>query len=63
MDYCYDYILAFKQGFRVYNVIRAVIRGIIQQYIQTWNIGNAGESYIQLTVDKTGAVKVYANSF
>jgi hypothetical protein len=29
MDYCYNYILAFKQGFRVYNVIRAVIRGII----------------------------------
>jgi hypothetical protein len=29
MDYCYDYIVVFKQGFRVYNVIRAVIRGII----------------------------------
>jgi hypothetical protein len=33
MDYYYDYILVFKQGFRVYNVIYAIIRGIIQQYI------------------------------
>jgi hypothetical protein len=29
MDYYYNYILVFKQGFRVYNVICIVIKGII----------------------------------
>jgi hypothetical protein len=29
MNYYYNYILVFKQGFRVYNVIRAAIKGII----------------------------------
>jgi hypothetical protein len=34
MNYYYNYILAFKQGFRIYNIICTVIRDIIQQYIQ-----------------------------